>query len=66
MVRASDVDSSSVYSISISSSSEDEGDHRKGRKSSRNLSGLSCFGRDGFCAMVMSFGSKKSTQSDSD
>jgi hypothetical protein len=51
MVGASDVDSSSVYSTSSSSSNEDEGDRRKGRKSSKNLSGLSCFARDGFCTM---------------
>jgi hypothetical protein len=65
MVGVSDVDSSSAYSSSSSSSSEDEGDHRKSRKSSKNLSGLSCFARDGFCTMVLSSGSKKSTQSDS-
>jgi hypothetical protein len=66
MVGASDVDSSSSYSISSSSSSEDEGDRRKSRKLSRNLSGLSCFARDGFCTMALSSGSKKSTQSDPD
>jgi hypothetical protein len=66
MVGASDVDSSSVYSISSSSSSEDEGDKCKGNKASKNLSGLSCFARDGFCDMALSSGSKKSTQSDSD
>jgi hypothetical protein len=66
MVGASDVDSSSVYSTSSSSSSEDEGDRRKNKKSSKNLSGLSCFARDGFCTMALSSGSKKSTQSDSD
>jgi hypothetical protein len=66
MVGASDVDSSSTYSTSSSSSSEDEGDRRKSRKSSENLSGLSCFARDGFCTMALSSGSKKSTQSDSD
>jgi hypothetical protein len=66
MVGASDVDSSSAYSTSSSSSSEDEGDRRKGRKSSKNLSGLSCFTRDGFCTMALSSGSKKSNQSDSD
>jgi hypothetical protein len=66
MVGASDVDSSSAYSTSSSSSSEDEGDRRKGRKSSKNLSGLSCFARDGFCTMALSCSSKKSTQSDSD
>jgi hypothetical protein len=66
MVGASDINSSSAYSTSSSSSSEDEGDRRKGRKSSTNLSGLSCFPRDGFCTMTLSSGSKKSTQSDSD
>jgi hypothetical protein len=66
MVGVSDVGSSSVYSTSSSSSSEDEGDRRKGRKSSKNLSGLSCFARDGFCTMALSYGSKKSNQSDSD
>jgi hypothetical protein len=66
MVGASDVDSSSTYSTSSSSSSEDEGDHRKGRSSSKNLSGLSCTTRDGFCTMALSSSSKKSTQSNSD
>jgi hypothetical protein len=66
MVGASDVDSSSAYSTSSSSSSEDEGDRRKSRTSSKNLSGLSCFARDGFCTMALSSGRKKSTQSDSD
>jgi hypothetical protein len=66
MVGASDVDSSSTYSTSSSSSNEDKGDHRKIRKSSKNLSGLSYFARDGFCTMALSSGSKKSTQSDSD
>jgi hypothetical protein len=55
-----------VYSTSSSSSSEDEGDRRKGRKSSKNLRGLSCFARDGFYTMALSSGSKKSNQSDSD
>jgi hypothetical protein len=66
MVGASDVDSSYAYSTSSSSSNEDEGDRRKGRKSSKNLSGLSCFAKDGFCTMELSSDSKKSTQSDSD
>jgi hypothetical protein len=48
MVGASDVDSNYAYSTSSSSSSEDEGDRRKSKKSSKNLSGLSCFTRDGF------------------
>jgi hypothetical protein len=66
MVGASDVDSSFAYSTSSSSNSEDESDRRKGRKSSKNLSGLSCFARYGFYTMVLSSGSKKSTQGDSD
>jgi hypothetical protein len=66
MVGASKVDSSSAYSTSSSSSSEDEGDRIKGRKSSKNLSGLSYFARDCFCTMALSSGSKKSHQSDSD
>jgi hypothetical protein len=66
MVGASDVGSSSVYSTSSSSSSEDEGDRRKDKKASKNLSGLSCFARDGFCTIALSSGSKKSRQSDSD
>jgi hypothetical protein len=39
MVGASDVDSNSVYSTSSSSCGEDEGDRRKGKKLSKNLSG---------------------------
>jgi hypothetical protein len=66
MVGASDIDSSSAYSTSSSSSSEDEGDCRKNKKSSQNLSGRSCFARDGFYTMELSSGSKKSTKSDSD
>jgi hypothetical protein len=54
MVGARDFDSSSSYSTSSSSSSEDEGDRRKGRKSSKNLSGMSRFARDGFCTMALS------------
>jgi hypothetical protein len=59
MVGASDIDSSSTYSTSSSSNSEDEGDRRKGRKSSKNLSGLSCFARDGFCTMALSSGARR-------
>jgi hypothetical protein len=66
MVGASNADSSSAYSTSSSSSSEDEGDRRKGRKSFKNLSGLSCFARVGFYTTALSSGSKKSNQSDSD
>jgi hypothetical protein len=65
MVGASNVDSSFAYSISSLSSSEDEGDRRKGRKPSKNLSGLSCFARDVFCTMELSSGSKKSNHCDS-
>jgi hypothetical protein len=65
MVGASDVDSCSAYSTSSSNNNEDEGDHRKSRKSSKNLIRLSCFSRDGFCTMALSSGSKKSTNSDS-
>jgi hypothetical protein len=39
---------------------------RVAMKPSKNLSGLSCFTRDGFCTMALSSGSKKSNQSDSD
>jgi hypothetical protein len=56
MVGVSDVDSSSAYSTLSSSSSEDEGDHRKSTKSSKNLSGRSCFARDGFYTMALSSG----------
>jgi hypothetical protein len=66
MVGASDINFSSVYSTSSLSSSEDEGDRRKGRKSSKNLSGLSYFARDGFYTMALSSDRKKSYQSDSD
>jgi hypothetical protein len=66
MVGASDVDSSSAYSTSSSSSTKDEGDRHKDRKPSKNLSGLSCLARYSFCTMALSSGSKKSNQSDSD
>jgi hypothetical protein len=66
MVGVSNADSCSAYSTSSLSSSEDEGDRRKGRKSSKNLSGLSCFAKDDFCTMALSSHSKKSNQSDSD
>jgi hypothetical protein len=62
----SNVDSSSAYSSSSSSSSEDEGDRRKNKKSSKNLSGLSCYAGDGFYGMARSSDSKKSHQSDSE
>jgi hypothetical protein len=66
MVGASDVNSSSAYSSSSSSSNEVEGDRCKSKKSSKNLSGLSCYARDGFCGMARSSGSKKSHRSDFD
>jgi hypothetical protein len=66
MVGASDVDSSSAYSTSSSSSSDDEGDRHKGRKSSKNMSWLSGFARDGFYTLALNSDGKKSTQSDSD
>jgi hypothetical protein len=66
MFEASDVTSSSTYSSSSSSSSEDEGHQSKSKKSSKNLSGLSCFARDGFYDMARRSGSKKRHQSHSD
>jgi hypothetical protein len=65
MVGASDINSSSTYSSSSLSSSEDEGDRRKNKRASKNLSGLSCFAGDGFCGMARSSSSKKIHQSDS-
>jgi hypothetical protein len=59
MVGASDVDSSSAYSTSSSSSSEYEGDRRKSKKSSKNLNGLSCFARDGFCTMALTLAARR-------
>jgi hypothetical protein len=54
MVGGSEVDSSSAYCTSSSSSSEDEGNRCKFKKLSNNLSRLSCFLRDGFCGMAHS------------
>jgi hypothetical protein len=59
MLGASDIDSSSAYSTSSSSSSEDEGDRRKNKKSSKYLSRLSCFTRDGFCTMALSSAARR-------
>jgi hypothetical protein len=64
MVAASDIESTSAYSTSTSSSSEDEGNQHKSKKAFKNLSGLSCFVRDGFCDMAYSSGSKKSQKDD--
>jgi hypothetical protein len=66
MVGASNVESSSAYSSSSLSSSEDEGDRCKNKKASDNLTGLSWFAGDGFCGMARSYGSKKIHQSDAD
>jgi hypothetical protein len=66
MVGESDVNSSSTYSSSSLSSSEDEGDQRKNKKASKNLSVLSCFVGDGFCGVARSSTRKKSHQSDYD
>jgi hypothetical protein len=66
MVGATDIDSSFDYSSSSSSNIEDEGDRRKNKKASKNLSGLSCFAGDGFYGMARSSDSKKSHQSNSD
>jgi hypothetical protein len=66
MVEARDVDFSSAYSTSSSSRSKNEGDRCKSKMGSKNLSGLSCFARDGFCGTTHSSGSKKSQKDDSD
>jgi hypothetical protein len=58
---ARDIVSSSVYSTS-SSSVEDENRH-KGKRSSKNINGQ-CFAAQGFCGMTHSFASKKSNKDD--
>jgi hypothetical protein len=58
---ASDIDSSSCYPSS-SSSDEDENRH-KGKRSSKNINGL-CFAAQGFCGMAHSSSSKKSNKDD--
>jgi hypothetical protein len=62
MVGASDVDSSSAYSTSSSSSSEDEGDRCKGRKSSKNLSGLSCLLETAYAPWHLSSAARRATR----
>jgi hypothetical protein len=57
MARASDVDSNSAYSSPSSSSSEDEGDQHKNKKSSKNMSRLSCFVIEGFYGTARGSGS---------
>jgi hypothetical protein len=62
----SDGQTSSAYSSSSLSSSEDEGDRHKNKMASKNLRGFSCFTGDGLCGMARSSSSKKNHQSDSD
>jgi hypothetical protein len=62
VASASDIDSSSCYS-SLSSSDEEENWH-KGKRSSKNINGL-CFTVQGFCGMAQSSASKKSNKDDS-
>jgi hypothetical protein len=66
MVGATHIDSSSSYSASRSSRSEDECDRRMSKKVSKNLSGMSCFACDGFSGMAHNSGSKKIQKEDSD
>jgi hypothetical protein len=61
VVGASDIDSSSCYS-SWSSSDEDENWH-KGKRSSKNINGM-CFTAQGLCGMAHSSASKKSNMDD--
>jgi hypothetical protein len=63
VARASDIDSSSCYS-SLSSSDEEENRH-KGKRSSKNINGP-CFAAQAFCGMAHSTTSKKSNKDDSD
>jgi hypothetical protein len=60
---ASDIDSSSCYSLS--SSIDEEENWQKGKRSSKNINGL-CFTTQGFCGMAHSSASKKSNMDDSD
>jgi hypothetical protein len=62
VASASDIDSSSCYS-SLSSSNEEENRH-KGKRSGKNIIGL-CFAAQGFCDMAHSSASKKSNKADS-
>jgi hypothetical protein len=62
VVGASDIDSSSLYTSS-SSSNEDENRH-KGKRSGKNINGL-CFTAEGFCGMAHNSASKKSNKDDS-
>jgi hypothetical protein len=58
----SDIDSSSCYT-SLSSSDEDDNQHR-GKRSSKNINSL-CFAAQGFCGMAHSSATKKSNKDDS-
>jgi hypothetical protein len=62
MAGASDIDSSSCYS-SLSSSDEEENRH-KGKRSGKNINRL-CFAAQGFCGMAHITTSKKSNKDDS-
>jgi hypothetical protein len=59
---ASDIDSSSFYCSS--SSSDEEVNRHKGKRSGKNINGL-CFAAQGFCSMAHSTASKKSNKEDS-
>jgi hypothetical protein len=62
VVGASDIDSSSWYSSS--SSSVEEVNRHKGKRSGKNINGL-CFASQDFCGMAHSSASKKSNKDDS-
>jgi hypothetical protein len=59
---ASDIDSSSCYSLS--SSNDEEENRHKGKRSGKNINGM-CFAAHGFCGMAHSSASKKSNKDDS-
>jgi hypothetical protein len=61
MAGARDINSSSCYTLSISSDEEDN--QNKGKLSSKNINGL-CFTAQGFCGMAHSSASKKSNKDD--
>jgi hypothetical protein len=62
VAAASDIDSSSCYSLS--SSSDEEHNQHKGKRSGKNINGL-CFAAQGFCGMAHSTASNKSNKDDS-
>jgi hypothetical protein len=61
MAGARDINSSSCYTLSISSDEEDN--QNKGKLSSKNINGL-CFTAQGFCGMAHSSARKKSNKDD--